>query len=120
MPNPGLLGVRRGIPPEMGRLALPGGYVDFGETWQEAASRELWEETGAIVPSDSMTLFWVASSSNRRTMMIFALSPMPQPFTFRQNHEVLEVVSLQRDSDICFPTHAEAVRAWYCGCRQKD
>ena len=32
----GLLVVRRGIPPAEDALALPGGYIDVGETWQEA------------------------------------------------------------------------------------
>src|SRR5207244_10310646 len=41
----GLLAIRRALPP-VGRLALPGGYVDAGETWQAAAARELREGTG--------------------------------------------------------------------------
>src|SRR6201994_2017003 len=44
----GLLTVRRAIPPAKGRLALPGGYVEVDETWQEALVRELFEETGLI------------------------------------------------------------------------
>src|SRR5205814_8192464 len=42
----GLLVIRRAIPPKVGELALPGGYVDLSETWQQAAARELEEETG--------------------------------------------------------------------------
>jgi NADH pyrophosphatase NudC (nudix superfamily) len=42
----GLLCVRRAIPPFAGQLALPGGYIDRAETWQQAAARELFEETG--------------------------------------------------------------------------
>src|ERR1700687_165917 len=34
----GLLVVRRGIEPGRGRLALPGGYINLGETWQQAFS----------------------------------------------------------------------------------
>ena len=43
---PHVLLIRRGWDPYAGMLALPGGYVDTGETFQQAALRELAEETG--------------------------------------------------------------------------
>ncbi len=38
--------IERGNEPYQGRLALPGGFVDPGETGEQAARRELAEETG--------------------------------------------------------------------------
>jgi 8-oxo-dGTP diphosphatase len=43
----GLVLVRRKNPPY--GWALPGGYVDYGESLEQAARREAWEETGLEV-----------------------------------------------------------------------
>lgn len=41
--------VRRAMNPARGAWVFPGGYVDRGETIEEAARRETWEETGLTV-----------------------------------------------------------------------
>ena len=41
--------VRRGRPPALGQWSLPGGAQRLGETAEEAARRELMEETGLAV-----------------------------------------------------------------------
>ena len=41
--------IRRGHPPYAGSYALPGGFVEIGETVEEACRREALEETGIKV-----------------------------------------------------------------------
>jgi len=41
--------VKRNNPPGQGLWSIPGGCVELGETLQEAAEREIQEETGIII-----------------------------------------------------------------------
>ena len=58
-----LLLIRRGNLPFKGRYALPGGFVDVGETVEDACRRELMEETG--VKAGRLELIGVYSDPKR-------------------------------------------------------
>jgi 8-oxo-dGTP pyrophosphatase MutT (NUDIX family) len=70
----GLLVVRRGIPPARDTLALPGGFIETGETWQHAASRELSEEVGLRTDPGTVRLYDTISAPDG-TLLIFGLLP---------------------------------------------
>jgi 8-oxo-dGTP diphosphatase len=58
-----LLLIKRANPPFKGAYALPGGFVDVGETVEDAALRELREETG--IEGEVLRLVGVYSDPGR-------------------------------------------------------
>lgn len=60
-----VLVVKRKNPPYQGDWALPGGYVDEGETFLEAAVRELREETGLVVKPENMVFVGIYDDPSR-------------------------------------------------------
>jgi 8-oxo-dGTP diphosphatase len=62
-PQGRLLLIRRKNPPFQGQYALPGGFVDYGETTEQAAARELLEETG--LEARALDLIGVYSDPDR-------------------------------------------------------
>lgn len=62
-PDGRLLLIRRKNAPHAGTYALPGGFVDIGETVEAACRREVLEETGVEV--EELRLVGVYSDPNR-------------------------------------------------------
>ncbi len=56
-----ILMCRRAEEPARGRWTPPGGFVESGETLEEACVRELYEEAGVQVPCTSLRLFGVVN-----------------------------------------------------------
>ncbi|RBM07277.1 NUDIX domain-containing protein [Streptomyces sp. PT12] len=112
----GLVVVRRDIEPCRGELALPGGYMELGETWEQAVVRELREETGLIADPAGVTLFDVRNGD--RTLNVFAVLPprhpadLPPPVA---TEEATEWLVLTEPDALAFPTHTAAVTAWFAG-----
>jgi len=49
-----LLWVKRDLEPKRGLWAIPGGYLESGETLAEGAARELAEEAGVVLPPERL------------------------------------------------------------------
>ena len=112
----GLLAVRRGIPPAADRLALPGGYIDVGETWQQAAVRELAEEVGLRADPSAVRLYDVHSAPDG-TLRVFALLPgigseseLPPS---EPNEESLGWVVLPGPTELGFDLHTRVADRWF-------
>ena len=112
----GLLLIRRAIEPQAGKLALPGGYVNYGETWQEAATREVQEETGAVVAAESIREFQVRSAPDGTILLFGVSAPVARSVmaAYRPTAETSGyLVTDTPVSDMAFPLHAQAVSAYF-------
>jgi 8-oxo-dGTP diphosphatase len=75
--------IRRGKEPFIGELAIPGGFVEPGETVEEAADRELREETAVWAREARLEQFGVYSEPNRdprkRVVSVAFVAMVPNP-----------------------------------------
>jgi ADP-ribose pyrophosphatase YjhB (NUDIX family) len=110
----GLLMVRRGIEPQLGQIGLPGGFIEEGESWQQAAVRELWEETGLRADVAEVELADVLSAPSHVILIFGRVKPRPveelaalTPDRVRtlSNGETQELVVIDHAQTLAFPLH---------------
>lgn len=110
----GLVVARRNIEPQRGTLVLPGGYLDLGETWQEGAVRELYEETGIQIPEGEVSLYDVQNGLDNTLVIggLAARQPISclKPFS---SHETQEIALIEKPVELGFPLHNIWVRRYF-------
>lgn len=113
----GVLTVRRGIEPRKDWLALPGGYIEWGETWQVAGARELWEEAGVQIDPAGLREFKVFSANNSTLMIVAQAKPLTAAdlLPFLPNDEATERLILTEPQELAFPLHTEILAAYLAG-----
>jgi ADP-ribose pyrophosphatase YjhB (NUDIX family) len=110
----GLLVVRRGIPPARDTLALPGGFIEVGETWQQAAVRELREEVGVTVPAEGVRLYDTVSAPDGTLLIFGLLPPYAQELPVSApNEESLGWQVIDRPVELGFDLHTAVARRWF-------
>ncbi|MEV6300771.1 NUDIX domain-containing protein [Actinoplanes sp. NPDC051861] len=112
----GLLAVRRGIPPARGRLALPGGFIDVGETWQAAAVRELFEETGVVADPSTVRHYDTVSAPDGTLLVFGLLPPLPSAAALPPlppNEEAQGRELLYGPTELGFSIHTAIATRWF-------
>lgn len=111
----GVLTIRRGIEPRKGQLALPGGFIDLGESWRAGCARELFEETGIKVDAETVTLFDVHSAPDS-TLLVFGVAPPMRSADlppFVPSNETSECVVVNDAIELCFPLHTRVLKEFF-------
>ncbi|MGW6706730.1 NUDIX domain-containing protein [Streptomyces sp. NPDC054956] len=113
----GLVVITRTIEPARGGVALPGGFMDFGEDWRESVVRELREETGIHAPASEVTLAG-AHTSPAGHLLVFGLLPVRPVAELPVSAATDETTGwhvLRGPEELAFPLHTKAAREWFAG-----
>ena len=103
-----LLLIKRKNPPDQGRFAFPGGFVDDRELVIDACQRELEEETGLKVDIEDFTFVNYYDQPNRDprgrtiTFAFVALISEQKFVEGNDDAEVAEWVDLEKISNLAF------------------
>jgi ADP-ribose pyrophosphatase YjhB (NUDIX family) len=115
----GLLVIRRAVPPGIGKLALPGGFVEETETWEAGGVREVREESGITI-AGLAPLWFTSTEPKPNRVLLFGVAPAIEaaslpPFTTDSETSERGVVYGPGGLDevFAFAFHAEAARRYF-------
>ena len=82
---------RRASPPAAGRWVLPGGFMESGETMEEAAARETHEETGVALDPRQLRLYGIGNLPHISEIYVGFVATVSGPVNLHSNSESSEV-----------------------------
>ncbi len=104
---------RRAIEPRRGYWTLPAGYLELGESVEDGARREAWEEARARITIDAVLAVYSVPRISQVQIMFRARLDPPE---FAAGPESLEVALFAWEkipwADLAFPTVGWALRQW--------
>jgi len=105
---------RRAIEPRIGFWTLPAGYMENGETTEEAALRETWEEARASMQGQELYMLFNLPHINQ--VYMFFRGELAD-LNFSAGEESLEVKLFSEDeipwTELAFPTVGKTLRQYF-------
>ena len=116
----GVLAIRRTVAPSVGMLALPGGYMNIGESWQEAGAREVWEDTGLRLSPAEIRDFAVLTAGDGYLLVFGVAAPRTAAdlLPFAPTNETSERVVLTGPTELAFSLHTQALAMYFAARTQ--
>ena len=112
--NGQILLCRRAIEPRRGFWTLPAGFMENGESTEQAALRETWEEAQAVVQLQS--LFSMITVPHIDQVHIFFLAVLEKA-EFAAGDESLEVALFNEEdipwNELAFPTVSQTLKRYF-------
>ena len=119
----GLLMARRAIEPNRGGWAFLGGHVSRGESLEQAACREWYEETGRSITEGSLEFvksYPVAGGAQTmavfRNQWVLTAGHYARLRLCPENMEFGLLTEYEQIADLCFPTHREIAEQCFNDC----
>lgn len=106
--------VRRRYEPRAGCWALPAGFMELGESAEEAAIRECHEETGLLVRVDHLLgVYSIGSGQRTGLLIIYAATATGGELTAADDATEAGVFAANAlPEPMAFPTHLQAIERW--------
>jgi 8-oxo-dGTP pyrophosphatase MutT (NUDIX family) len=108
----GIIVVKRNIEPKKGEWALPGGYLEQGETWEQGAAREVLEEVGIDLDINKFKILTIETAPSNGNLLIFNYYNKIlnlKDLALKVNEEVSEFKILFKKEELAFPTHTSKI-----------
>ena len=111
-----VLWMKRATAPQRGCWAIPSGFMESGETPEQAAARELHEETGALIDPDGLSLYLIGSIPEISEVYLVYRGELAEPH-YGPSEEATEVeLYTQTDApwdEFAYPDVAEFMQQFY-------
>lgn len=111
-----LLWIQRKLDPRSGFWAIPGGFMEAGESLAEGATRELWEETGIRLPAESLDFYMTGTITFINQVYVAFRAQVPNE-NCQPGAEAIAVAFYSRDEcpwdQVAYPEVNDAIRRAY-------